>query len=197
MKQEAWDALCDNRDPNTGLAADGCGAKTGSSQRWLRLQLSRPQECLSALHAYTGSSCLLDAFREVPSMKRWWQWKSEMQTRLRRNAAAKIQIERLATWPGVNLSISHRVRSTGFPTHIYRRPTASCITSPSTELKIAGKPANFAILNGMPHTLRLYFIPAWARRIAELGLPIERTKQGWEIEGFGKSTLDTLSPYGR
>ena len=32
-----------------------------------------------------------------------------------------------------------------------------------------------------------------AERMAELGLPVERTRKGWEIEGFGKATLDKFS----
>jgi conjugative relaxase-like TrwC/TraI family protein len=177
VERRAWDALCDNRHPETGKP----------------LTLRRKQErrvgydfnfhvpkSVSALYGLTKDERILEAFRASVN-ETMSDMEYEMKTRVR--AAGKNEDRTTG-----NMVWGEFIHTTARPVDGIPDPHlhAHCFVFNTTfdERENRWKAGQFGDLKRDAPYFEAGFHSRMARRMAELGLPIERTRKGWEISGL-------------
>jgi conjugative relaxase-like TrwC/TraI family protein len=184
--QKAWDALCDNRDPNTGLPF----TVRRKQERRVGYDFNfHAPKSVSLLYGLTRDERLLEAFRtSVDETMR--EMEAEMQTRVRRSGKNEDRTTGNALWGEFIHFTSRPVGGIPDP-HLH----AHCFTFNSTwdDIEQRWKAGQFAGLKRDAPYFEAVFQSKLAQRVSELGLGVERTKTGWEIGGFDKATLMKFS----
>jgi conjugative relaxase-like TrwC/TraI family protein len=184
--KEAWDALCDNRDPATGETL------TSRRKENRRVGYDFNFHCpksVSLLYGLTDDARLLDAFRE--SVRETMDdLETEMQTRVR----SKGRDEDRTT---SNMVYGEFVHLTARPVDGVPDPHlhAHCFVFNTTWDDNEGrwKAGQFAGLKRDAPFFEALFHARLGHRLEALGIPVERTRTGWEIEGLSPSTLKKFS----
>ncbi len=115
---------------------------------------------------------------------------TEMQTRVRKGGTNEDRISGNLTYGEFIHFTSRPVDGVPDP-HLH----AHCFVFNTTfdEHESRWKAGQFRGLKQDAPYFEAIFHSTMARRIAELNLPVERTKKGWEIAGLSKTTLDKFS----
>lgn len=186
VKQAEWNALCDNLHPQTGeqLTLRRKAERTvGYDFNW------HVPKSVSLLYAMTRDERLLEAFRDSVDGT-MHAIEAEMSTRVRK--AGKNENRRTG-----NMVWGEFVHFTSRPVDGIPDPHlhAHCFVFNTTYDKEehAWKAGQFRELKRDAPYFEAVFHSRLAHRLAELGLPIERTKTGWELAGVAKSLVDKFS----
>ena len=186
MQKEAWDALCNNRNPATG------------EQLTLRQKEHRRvgydfnfhvPKSVSVLYSLTKDERILDAFRQSVN-ETMRDMESEMQTRVRKAGKNENRTTGNMLWGEFVHFTSRPVGGVPDP-HLH----AHCFVFNVTwdKKRRHGRPGSSLTSNGMHRISRRSSIHGMARRLAKLGIAIERSKTGWEIAGVPKSAIRQFS----
>ena len=186
IEKPAWDALCDNRHPNTGQSL----TVRRKQERRVGYDFNfHAPKSLSLLYGLTGDKRLLEAFRSsVDETMR--EMEAEIQTRVRRGGKNEDRITGNGVWGEFIHFTSRPVNGIPDP-HLH----AHCFTFNTTwdEAEQRWKAGQFAGLKQSAPYFESVFHSKLAQRITELGLVVDRTRTGWEIAGFNKQTLNKFS----
>jgi conjugative relaxase-like TrwC/TraI family protein len=186
VAKDAWDALCDNRDPVTGKTLT-------PRQKDIRrvgydFNFHVPKS-VSLLYSLTKDDRILDAFREsVDETMR--DMEAEMKTRVRKGGKNEDRVTGNMTWGEFIHFTSRPVDGIPDP-HLH----AHCFVFNTTfdEKEKRWKAGQFASLKRDAPAFEAAFHVRMAHRLTEMGVAVERTKKGWEVAGITKGTLDKFS----
>lgn len=186
VEQQAFNALCHNRDPDTGerlTLRDRKGRTVGYD-----INFHCPKS-VSLLYGLTGDPALLDAFR-FSLQETMQEIEAEAKTRVRKSGRCQDRVTG-------NLIFSEHVHLTSRPVdglpdpHLHAHCFVFNVTWDDGER--AWKAVQFRdIKRNMPY-FQAAFHARLAQRLAELDYPIERTAAGWEIAGLPPSLLRAFS----
>ena len=181
-----WDALCDNLHPKTG---EKLTLRTKEQRRVGYDFNFHVPKSVSVLYGLTEDERLLDAFRD--SVRETMQdMESEMQTRVRKRGQNEDRVTGNMTW-GEFVHFTARPID-GIPDpHLH----AHCYVFNTTfdEQEQAWKAGQFGSLKRDAPYFEAKFHSRLGRKLADLGLAVERTRTGWEIAGIGSSTTEKFS----
>lgn len=184
--REAWDALCDNRHPATGEAL------TARTKRERRVGYDfnfHVPKSVSLLYGVTRDERILDAFRESVEAT-MEDIEAEMQTRVRAGGRNEDRTTG-------NMVMGEFVHFTARPVEGVPDPHlhAHCFVFNTTwdDKESRWKAGQFAGLKRDAPFFEAVFHARLARRLEELGLPTQRTKQGWELAGVPQSAIEKFS----
>ena len=182
VKQADWDALCDNLHPADRRATDGPAASRPHGR--LRFQLPRAQERVAALRdddATNGFSMP----SAMPSTARCTTWKPKWPPASARAARTRTARTGNMAWGEFIHFTSRPVDGVPDP-HLH----AHCFVFNTTfdKKEQAWKAGQFRELKRDAPYFEAVFHSRLAHRLADLGLPIERTKKGWELGGVDRES---------
>lgn len=186
VEKASWDALCDNRHPETGeqLTPRVKDNRTVGYD-W---NFSAPKS-VSLLYGVTRDERVLDAFRDAVS-ETMQDVESEVQTRVRKNGKNEDRTTG-------NFVYGEYVHLTSRPVDGVPDPQlhAHCFTHNITfdAQESRWKAAQFRNLKRDAPYFQAVYHTRLARNLADLGLPVTRTAKGWEIAGLPTSMLDKFS----
>ena len=186
VEQKDWDALCDNRDPRTTLPLTVRRKQERSVGYDFNFHVPKS---VSLLYATTGDERILNAFRE--SVRETMNdMEAEMKTRVRVGGKNEDRTTANMVWGEFVHFTSRPVDGVPDP-HLHAHCFVHNVTFDGAEDR--WKAGQFRDLKRDAPYFEAVFHSKMARRVAELGLAVERTKKGWEIAGFSKPTLDKFS----
>ena len=141
------------------------------------------------LYALSGDERILTAFRESvhATMK---EMESESMTRVRRDGQNEDRATGNLCWGEFVHFTSRPVDGVPDP-HLHAHCFAVNLTFDVHEQR--WKAAQIGNIKRNAPYFEAVFHSRFARRIEEMGLPVERTKTGWEIRGFENATLKKFS----
>lgn len=184
--REDWDALCENRHPVTGETL------TPRTKRERRVGYDfnfHVPKSVSILYGLTRDERILDAFRESVGAT-MEDIEAEMQTRVRAGGRNEDRTTG-------NMVIGEFVHFTARPVEGVPDPHlhAHCFVFNTTwdDHESRWKAGQFASLKRDAPFFEAVFHARLARRLEELGLPTQRTKQGWELAGVPQSAIEKFS----
>lgn len=184
--REDWDALCENRHPLSGETL------TPRTKRERRVGYDfnfHVPKSVSILYGLTRDGRILDAFRESVGAT-MEDIEAEMQTRVRAGGRNEDRTTG-------NMVIGEFVHFTARPVEGVPDPHlhAHCFVFNTTwdEHEARWKAGQFASLKRDAPFFEAVFHSRLARRLEELGLPTQRTKQGWELAGVLQSAIGKFS----
>jgi conjugative relaxase-like TrwC/TraI family protein len=186
IDKKDWDALCDNRNPATGKKLT---ARQKSERRiGYDFTFNLPKS-VSLLYGLTGDDRILDAFRESVNQT-MCEVEAETKTRVRKGGKNEDRITGEMVW-GEHVHLTSRPID-GIPdVHVH----AHCFVLNQTFDKVENcwKATQIAEIKRDAPLFEARFHARMSRRMAELGLPVMRTKKGWEIAGIPASALGKFS----
>lgn len=186
IEKADWDALCDNRDPHTG---ERLTART-RADRTVGYDFNfHVPKSVSLLYAVTRDERLLDAFRDSVDAT-MHDIEAEMQTRVRKSKQNEDRTTGNMAWGEFVHFTSRPVDGEPDP-HLHAHCFVFNQTFDTDEQ--TWKAGQFRDLKRDAPFFEAVFHSRLASRLADLGLPIERTKNGWELIGIGKPTLAKFS----
>jgi conjugative relaxase-like TrwC/TraI family protein len=186
IKQAEWDALCDNRDPHSGeqLTARRRADRTVGYDFNFHVPKS-----VSLLYATTRDERILEAFRKsVDETMR--DMEAEMLTRVRKKGSNENRTTGNMAWGEFIHFTSRPVDGVPDP-HLH----AHCFVFNTTfdPVEERWKAGQFRELNRDAPYFEAVFHSRLAGRLDRLGLPIERTRNGWELGGIDKHLVEKFS----
>lgn len=186
VAQAEWDALCDNRDPRAGETL----TQRQKTQRRVGYDFNfHAPKSLSLLHAVTQDERLLDAFREaVDNTMR--DMEAEMQTRVRRDGQNVDRTTGNMVW-GEFVHLTARPVDGVPDPHLHAHCFVFNTTWDGTEER--WKAGQFAGIKRDAPYFEALFHSRLARRVEELGLRVERTRERWELACIPKTAIDRFS----
>ncbi|MCA9027603.1 MAG: relaxase domain-containing protein [Planctomycetaceae bacterium] len=186
VQRADWEALCENRNPNTG------------QQLTLRQNENRTvgydfnfhvPKSLSLLYGMTRDERLLDAFRDAVDGT-MWDMEAEMQTRVRKGGKQANKLTGNMTWGEFIHFTSRPVDGLPDP-HLHAHCFVFNVTHDEEEQ--AWKAGQFRDLKRDAPYFEAVFHSRLASRLTDLGLPVSRTKQGWELTGITPELVQKFS----
>jgi conjugative relaxase-like TrwC/TraI family protein len=181
-----WKSLCDNRAPNTGQTL----TVRRKSDRRVGYDFNfHPPKSVSLLHAVTGDERIVEAFRSAVN-ETMSEMESEVKARVRRGGKNEDRTTGNLVW-GEHIHLTSRPVDGVPDPHLHCHAFVFNVTYDPVEQR--WKAGQFAGLKQDAPYFEAVFHSKMARRMEDLGLPVERTKKGWEIAGLDKSTLDKFS----
>jgi conjugative relaxase-like TrwC/TraI family protein len=186
VKQADWDALCENRNPSTGERL----TRRTNTDRTIGYDFNfHVPKSVSLLYAHTRDERLLDAFRDAVDGT-MHDMEAEMSARVRK--AGKQENRRTG-----NLAWGEFIHFTSRPVDGVPDPHlhAHCYVFNATfdPVEQTWKAGQFRELKRDAPYFEAVFHSRLAHRLAELGLPIERTAKGWELAGIDQRFIDKFS----
>lgn len=184
--QKEWDALCDNLDPRSGkslTARQNHGRRVGYDFNF------HVPKSVSVLYGLTKDERILDAFRDsVNATMR--DMEAEMQTRVRAKGQNEDRLTGNMLWGEFVHTTARPVDGVPDP-HLH----AHCFVFNTTwdDKEQRWKAGQFAGLKRDAPFFEAMFHSRLARRMEELGLPVQRTRHGWELAGVPKAALGKFS----
>ncbi|MGD0137394.1 MAG: MobF family relaxase [Tepidisphaeraceae bacterium] len=182
----AWDALCDNRDPATGLPLTA----RRNQERTVGYDFNfHVPKSVSVLYGLTRDDRILEAFQtSVDETMR--DVERDMKTRVRVNGKNEERTTGNMAWGEFTHFTSRPVDGIPDP-HLH----AHCFVFNATfdETENRWKAGQFRELKRDAPFYEATFHSRFARRMEELGLEVERTKAGWELADMPKSVIKTFS----
>jgi conjugative relaxase-like TrwC/TraI family protein len=181
-----WDAICDHLNPNTGEKLNQRRKDNASVGYDICFNAKKS---LSVLYAATKDERLVDAFQSaVDSTMR--DIESEMQTRVRKGGKNEDRRTGNMLWGEFTHLTARPVD--GIPdSHLHIHCFAINLTMDSEER--VWKAGQFRDIMRDAGYFQAMFHTRLARNLADLGLPIERSRHGFEISGVPKSLLQKFS----
>lgn len=186
IKQADWDALCDNLNPQTG---ERLTARQKSNRTICYDFTFNSPKSLSILYSLTRDERLLDAFRDAVegTMK---DIEEEMATRVRKGGKNENRTTGNLVG-GVYTHLTSRPVD-GIPDmHLHSHVVVFNTTFDNHEEK--WKAGQFRELKRDAPYFEAVFHSRLTHRLNDLGLPIERTKKGWELGGVTKGLVNKFS----
>lgn len=186
VTKDAWNALCENLDPNTG---ERLTVRQKEPRRigW-DFTFSAPKS-LSLLHGLTGDQRLVEAFgASVDETMR--EIESEVQTRVRQKGGSGDRTTGSLVWGRYVHTTSRPVDGVPDP-QLHAHCFAFNATWDSAESR--WKAAQIGGVKRDAPYFQALFLARLARRMEELGLATRRTRDGWDLAGLDKRTLDKFS----
>jgi conjugative relaxase-like TrwC/TraI family protein len=186
IRQADFDALCDNRLPGT----DQPLTLRTNTNRTVGYDFNfHVPKSVSLLYALNQDADILTAFRASVN-ETMAEIEKEALTRVRKNGADELR-------PTGNLVWGEFVHFTARPVNGEPDPHlhAHCFVFNATHdgVEDASKAGFFGSIKRDAPYFEAYFHAAMARRLADLGYPVEKSGKGWEVRGFEKSTLAKFS----
>jgi conjugative relaxase-like TrwC/TraI family protein len=186
VRKDDWDALCDNRDPNTGETL----TPRQRTERRVGYDFNfHVPKSVSLVYGLTQDERILDAFRA--SVEATMQdIEAEMKTRVRSGGRNEDRTTGNMVWGEFVHTTARPVDGIPDP-HLH----AHCFVFNTTwdHEEQRWKAGQFADLKRDAPFFEAVFHSRLARRLEELGLGVERTKKGWELSGLPASALDKYS----
>ncbi len=186
ITREQWDAICDHLNPSTGEKLNQRRKDNATCGYDFTFNSVKS---LSVLYALTKDERLVDAFQSaVDATMR--DVESEMQTRIRKGG--KNEDARSG-----NILYGSFLHFTARPVDLVPDPHLHChayianLTFDGNEN--VWKAGQFRDLVRDKSWFEATYNARLARNLADLGLPIERTKHGWEIAGVPRSLVQKFS----
>lgn len=186
IAQPTWDALCDNRDPQTG------NTLTLRQKNYRRIGYDfnfHVPKSLSLLYTLTQDERLLDAFR-ASVHDTMQDMEHELQTRVRKGGLNEDRTTGNMVWGEFVHFTSRPVDGLPDP-HLHAHCFVFNVTWDQQEQ--AWKAGQFSSLKRDAPYFEAVFHSRLTRRLAELGLAVERTRAGWELAGFGPEIVEKFS----
>ncbi len=186
VKQAEWDALCDNINPQTGERLTA----RQRSDRTIGYDFNfHVPKSVSLLYAMTRDERILDAFRDAVDAT-MHDMEAEMATRVRKGGKDENRRTGNMVWGEYIHFTSRPVNGVPDP-HLH----AHCFVFNAThdDEEQTWKAGQFRELKRDAPYFGAVFHSRFAHRLAELGLPIERTRKGWELGGVGRPLVDKFS----
>jgi conjugative relaxase-like TrwC/TraI family protein len=186
IEKKTWDALCDNRHPATGESLTPRRKKERRVGYDINFHVPKS---VSLLYGLTQDDRVLGAFRaSVNETMR--DMESEVKTRVRVGGKNEDRVSGNLIW-GEFVHFTSRPVD-GIPdTHLHSHLFAFNLTFDDHENR--WKAAQLGDIKRDAPYFEAVFHSRMARRMEELGLPVERTGKGWEIGGISKASLDKFS----
>lgn len=186
IDKTAWDALCDNRDPRSG---ETLTLRQKSNRRVGYDFNFHVPKSVSLLYGLTRDERILEAFRESVDAT-MHDMEAEMQTRVRVGGQNEDRTTGNMAWGEFIHFTARPVDGVPDP-HLH----AHCFVFNTTwdHGESRWKAGQFASLKRDAPYFEAVFHARLARKLEQLGLPVERTRKGWEIGGLAKSTLAKFS----
>jgi len=186
VRKEAWDALCDNRHPAT---AEPLSPRRKQDRRVGYDFNFHVPKSVSLLYGLTEDARILEAFREsVDQTMR--EIEAEVKTRVRKSGKNEDRLSRNLVWGEFIHTTARPVNGIPDP-HLHAHCFSFNLTFDDKENR--WKAAQFGDLKRDASYFEAKFHSRMARRLAELGLPVEQTRNGWEIAGISKASLNKFS----
>lgn len=184
--KENRDALCDNRNPQTGRAL------TARQKQERRVGYDfnfHVPKSVSLLYGLTKDERILEGFRESVDAT-MQDMEAEMQTRVRIGGRNEDRTTGNMVWGEFVHTTARPVNGEPDP-HLH----AHCFVFNTTwdEKESRWKAGQFASLKRDAPFFEAVFHSRLARRLEDLGLAVERTKRDWEIDGIPTATLKKFS----
>jgi conjugative relaxase-like TrwC/TraI family protein len=186
IEKEAWEALCDNRNPATG---EKLTARQKSERRiGYDINFHVPKS-VSLLYGITGDRRILDAFQDSVN-ETMCEMEAETKTRVRKGGKNEDRVTGEMIW-GEHVHLTSRPIDGVPDPHLH----AHCFVMNTTFDKAENrwKAAQIGDIKRDAPFFEARFHSRMSRKMAELGLPIARTKKGWEIESIPASAIDKFS----
>jgi len=186
VNRVAWDALCDNRDPNTGQTL----TPRQKANRRIGYDFNfHVPKSVSVLYGLTQDDRILEAFRQSVNAT-MQDMEAEMKTRVRGGGKNEDRTTGNMVWGEFVHTTARPVDGIPDP-HLH----AHCFVFNTTWDKKEGrwKAGQFADLKRDAPYFEAVFHSRLARGMEELGLSVERTRKGWELAGTPKSVIEKFS----
>ena len=186
IRQADWDALCDNRIPETGAPL----TLRRKAERRVGYDFNfHVPKSVSLLYGLTRDERLLDAFQQsVAETMR--DMEAEMKTRVRKSGRNEDRTTG-------NMVFGEFIHFTARPVNGIPDPHlhAHCFVFNATwdAEEAAWKAGQIGDLKRAASYFEAKFHARLARRLVELGLPVERTRTGWELAGVDRAVTDRFS----
>lgn len=186
IEQKDWDSLCDNQNPQTGrglTSRQKTERRVGYDFTW------DVPKSVSLLYGLTQDERILDVFRQAVDAT-MQDMEAEMQTRVRTGSRNEDRTTGNLVWGEYVHTTARPVDGVPDP-HLH----AHCFVFNATYDEQEGrwKAGQFGNLKRDASYFEAVCHSRVAHGLAELGLPIDRTKKGWEIAGMPASTLEKFS----
>jgi len=184
-----WNAICDGFSPKTGEKL----VQRLKANRTVGYDFnSHVPKSVSLLYGMTDDPRILSAFREsVDDTMR--DIESEMQARVRKNGKDEDRRTGNMVW-GEFVHLTARPLDDGIPDcHLHAHCFALNLTKDDSPGEGIWKAGQFRELKRDSPYFEAMFHSRLARKLADLGLPIERTRHGWEIGGVSRDLVDKFS----
>lgn len=181
-----WSALCDNLHPETGEKL----TPRQKENRRIGYDFNfHVPKSVSLLYALTEDERILDAFRDAVG-ETMQDLESEMQTRVRKDGRNEDRITGNLVWGEFVHLTSRPVDGVPDP-HLH----AHCFVFNETfdPVEQRWKAGQFGDLKRDASYFEAKFHSRLGQSLAELGMPIERSKSGWELGGLSRQTLEKFS----
>jgi len=186
VEREDWDALCDNRDPETG----GVLTARQKSNRRIGYDFNfHVPKSVSLIYALTEDERILEAFREAVG-ETMQAIEAEAKTRVRSKGRNEDRVTGNLVWGEFVHFTARPVAGVPDP-HLHAHCFVFNTTYDETEQR--WKAGQFADLKRDAPYFEALFHANLADRVARLGYGVERTRSGWEIEGLPRATLQKFS----
>jgi conjugative relaxase-like TrwC/TraI family protein len=186
VKQPEWDALCDNIHPQTGQPL----TPRRKADRTVGYDFNfHVPKSVSLLYAISRDERLLDAFRDAVDGT-MHDMESEVSARVRKGGKNEERRTGNLAW-GEFIHFTARPLDGVPDPHLH----AHCFVFNATfdAKEDTWKAGQFRdIVRDAPY-FEAVFHSRLASRLADLGLPIARTKHGWELAGVTKSLVNKFS----
>lgn len=186
VASEDWQRICDRQDPATGKSL----YRRRKDYRTCGYDFNfHVPKSVSLLYAETQDERLLDAFRDAVGAT-MQDIESEAATRVRKQGQNEDRQTGNLIWGEFIHTTSRPVDGIPDP-HLHAHCFVINATYDGEEQ--AWKAAQFRELKRDSPYFQALFHGRLARRLADLGLPIERTRSGWEVGPLNKKLLDKFS----
>jgi conjugative relaxase-like TrwC/TraI family protein len=186
VDRASWEALCDNRDPQTGVPL----TLRTKDNRTIGYDFNfHVPKSVSVLYGLTKDERILEAFREAVG-ETMRDMESEMQTRVRKGGRQEDRTVGNMAWGEFIHFTSRPVDGVPDP-HLH----AHCFVFNTVwdDKEQAWKAGQFRNLKRDAPYFQAVFHSRLAGRLADTGYGIERKAKGWEIAGVRENVLDKFS----
>lgn len=186
VRPEQWAALCENRHPATG---ERLTPRTRADRRVGYDFNFHVPKSVSVLHALTEDERIMEAFRAAVG-ETMTEMEAEMQCRVRKTGKNENRTTGNMVWGEFVHLTARPVNGVPDP-HLH----AHCFVFSETwdESEQTWKAGQFGDLKRDAPYFEARFHVRLAERLSALGLPIERTKTGWEITTLPTSVIEKFS----
>ncbi len=186
VRREDWEALCDNRQPATGKVLtprQKQGRRVGYDFNF------HVPKSVSVLYGLTRDDRILQAFRDSVDAT-MQDMEAEVMTRVRSGGRNEDRVTGNMVWGEFVHFTARPVDGVPDP-HLH----SHCFVFNTTwdDRESRWKAGQFAGVKQDAPFFEAVFHSRLARRLEELGLPVERTKRGWELRGVPDTAIQKFS----
>ncbi len=186
VDRESFEALCENRHPQTGKRLT---VRT-KDNRTVGYDLNfHVPKSVSVLQAYTQDQSLVEAFRDA-TQETMLEIEADMKTRVRRGGRVAERETANAVWAEFIHFTSRPVDGVPDP-HLHAHCFVFNASHDDKENRF--KAGQFRDIKRDAPYYEAAFHARLAKTLAEQGYAIERTHKGWEIGGVPQNVLDKFS----